>query len=536
MYKILIADDEPKVIQLIKALIEWDRLDIELVATVRDGKSAFREIEKLKPDIVITDIRMPGYDGIELIRQVRRLKLKVDFIIVSGYQHFDYAHNAIKYDVKDYLLKPLKKEEINQTLKKMVDKYKSDNLNREENSKLKSQFIKDRVKIRENFSKQLFTNYSDTLSVELLKNDFYIDFNRAIYKVICVKPDIIYSDSNNGILRLLLEKTRQVVSRVLRPFLSDMIVYDHSGYLYAFICYDKEEAGQIRQGIMTIINEIHGLRDLFEHVAVTVALSDEFVDINEFNKSLEVLKIRISDKILSSTNRIIDTSFYKVSVDIEGIYFSKEQRDIFINIIRELNVLVFDASVKSWASRLSLSKDISGHNYFRLSHMLLDLVSETLSRFDLLDDTYRHTHPYSDTELHMEHTVYALFEKVSIYCCSLLSAAYEIRKQKNLQPITEAINYIDTHFSQPITLELMSSKVAFNASYFSTLFKRETGNNFLEYLTSVRMEEAKRILSQGQVKTGHIGSLVGYSDNKHFAKQFKKHTGLTPSQYKKLYF
>ena len=109
MCRVIIADDEPKVLLLIKNLIQWEELGLELVATANDGISALEMIEELHPDIVITDIRMPGYDGIELIEKAKALDPRIDFIIISGYRHFNYAQKAIRFGVEDYLLKPLKR-------------------------------------------------------------------------------------------------------------------------------------------------------------------------------------------------------------------------------------------------------------------------------------------------------------------------------------------------------------------------------------------------------------------------------------------
>ncbi|HEY8349074.1 MAG TPA: response regulator [Clostridia bacterium] len=107
--RVLIADDEIKVCQLITHLVDWQSLGFEIAGVVNDGKAAYQFICDNKPDIVITDIRMPNYDGIELVRRAKELYPEMHFIIISGYSHFEYAQSAIKYGVEDYLLKPLKK-------------------------------------------------------------------------------------------------------------------------------------------------------------------------------------------------------------------------------------------------------------------------------------------------------------------------------------------------------------------------------------------------------------------------------------------
>ncbi|EIW26972.1 response regulator receiver protein, partial [Pelosinus fermentans A11] len=115
MLKVLIADDEEKICQLIEKLIDWQALDMKLSGVANNGIEALEKIEALSPDVVITDIRMPGYDGLDLVKKTRELNVGVEFVIISGYRHFEYAQTAIKYGVSDYLLKPIKKQELTET-------------------------------------------------------------------------------------------------------------------------------------------------------------------------------------------------------------------------------------------------------------------------------------------------------------------------------------------------------------------------------------------------------------------------------------
>ncbi len=123
MLKILVADDEEKVCQLIIRLVDWEALEMEVVGTASNGFEALEKIRDVSPDVVITDIRMPGLDGMELIRQARLLNGELAFVIISGYRHFEYARTAIKYGVSDYLLKPIKKEELTATLSRIKELY-----------------------------------------------------------------------------------------------------------------------------------------------------------------------------------------------------------------------------------------------------------------------------------------------------------------------------------------------------------------------------------------------------------------------------
>ena len=119
MLKVLIADDEKKVCQLIEKLVDWEALDMQVTAVAENGIEALEKIKEYSPDIALTDIRMPGYDGLELVRLGKEHNPKMEFVIISGYRHFEYAQSAIRYGVNAYLLKPIKKEELNETLRKL---------------------------------------------------------------------------------------------------------------------------------------------------------------------------------------------------------------------------------------------------------------------------------------------------------------------------------------------------------------------------------------------------------------------------------
>ena len=131
MLRVVIADDEPKVNLLLQKIVNWEALGFEIVGTAQDGIRALELIKKENPDLVMTDIRMPGCDGMELIRQAKEANPDVMFIVVSGYRQFEYARTALKYGVEDYLLKPVKADELTRLLKNIYEK-KSEQIKMEE--------------------------------------------------------------------------------------------------------------------------------------------------------------------------------------------------------------------------------------------------------------------------------------------------------------------------------------------------------------------------------------------------------------------
>lgn len=536
MYKVLIADDESKVIQLIKTLIQWETLNLELIGIASDGIQALEMIEKYQPDIVITDIRMPGYDGIELIRRAKVIQPDVDFIIISGYQHFDYAHNAIKYDVKDYLLKPLKKGEINSTLQKMVNTYNHEQSRNHETDLMLKRLKKDKTILQKEFVSRLFNNFdvvSRKITLNQLNNEYQFKFNREYFRLLAFKPDIPYKETDKELLTMLMEKTLFITQQKLVEGISDKLIFKGQDQIYVLLNYDEEDRRLVRNAVLSVVDEVTALRDLFKYVHVTVALSSEVRQISEIYDLKNQVDRRVMNKLLSSTKRVIEID-HKGAKNPEA-YFDEQKKAIFVQYIRELDIEGYSKYFDDWAMTLSLSKDIDGPGYVFLCESIVDLTMATLKRFDLLDEASNNLR-FSKVEYRMERTIKGVFDYTLNYLRAVLGQSVTLRKRRNRSPIEEAIQYIESHYSEPIGLEQVSEIVGFNPSYFSTLFKKETGKNFLEYLTALRVTHGKEWLSDHKLSVSEVAEKCGYLDVKHFSKQFKKYTGLTPAKYRKLYY
>ncbi len=223
MLKVLIADDEEKICQLIEKLIDWQALDMKLSGVANNGIEALERIEALSPDVVITDIRMPGYDGLDLVKKTRELNVGVEFVIISGYRHFEYAQTAIKYGVSDYLLKPIKKQELTETLEKIRVRYneKSEQLTYEERVRLARKSDAERLRTTW-FSNVLYRDRSeqDCSSLEEINKQYYYQLKQGCFQIVCVKFDgISMPDEKN--LEFLTEKTTQIAEQMLKGHVFD---------------------------------------------------------------------------------------------------------------------------------------------------------------------------------------------------------------------------------------------------------------------------------------------------------------------------
>lgn len=189
MIRVLVADDEEKVCQLICKLIYWEELETKLVGTASNGIGSLQMIEAEHPDLVLTDIRMPGYDGMELLKRARIQNPDMGFIIISGYSHFEYAQTAIRYGVSDYILKPVNEEALNATLQKVRQRYMEHQALTEKNLEQKKQQVLDQARVRETLWMDL--EYARIpRNMEALNEKYWYHFQEGKFRTFLIQADV----------------------------------------------------------------------------------------------------------------------------------------------------------------------------------------------------------------------------------------------------------------------------------------------------------------------------------------------------------
>jgi two-component system response regulator YesN len=533
MYRVIIADDEPKVSLLIKNLIEWENLNLELVATAPDGITALELIKKHRPDIVITDIRMPGYDGIELIKYAKEINPDIDFIIISGYQHFDYAHNAIKYGVKDYLLKPLNKNEINATLSKMIEKYS-------ERSRQEMHHMKDIKRQKNEFLQNIYLG-SDALIIKgmnlsQINQDYNLSFVEGSFQALIIKPDFEYQPNNQETMRMLLCKISKIVDQSLKDICSEILWLLLEDRIYIIVNYKNENRKAFRKVLNSIIDESHLFRDIVKNLMITIGVGNAEVSIENIGQSTNEAKEALVDRVVMGSGKIIQYNpELHMKKSVEAIV-SFEKRRKLIDIIE-----IFDAAeIKKWIDEIEKEiyklPNISGQFILDTINEIFEIILYSLKNHANVKTIDKSLISEFHEALQMQNNARVVFEVTNKYVGKMLQQITDDRRNESNRPIKEAQKYINEHYASALSLEEISTIIGFNATYFSTLFKKETGMNFLEYVTIVRIKAAKQLLADSKRSILDISHEVGYNDFKHFTKQFKKVTSLTPSEYRKLYY
>lgn len=534
MLKVLIADDEEKVCQLIRRLVDWDALGLEIAAEANDGDSALRLVDQLRPDIVITDIRMPGRSGLELIQQVKLIAPETDVIIISGYHHFDYAYGAIKYGVEDYLLKPLKRQELTETLQRVVSRHDANALEQSRLADLHQQAVQHAQLLQNTFLESVREKrppHQRQWTPEEVNQHYQTAFTGQYVQLLLFRPDLAPQARGEAVWSLLLQKTVHLVQKALTPY------YTVCGSFEDGVCAIAEcpaAAGVPEKTLRDIQYDLQSMRDIFMDVVVTIAVSPCTRNLSELPKLYQNAATAIQNRLVEGCGRIVRFDRY-APVPLAA---------------REL--LTYDV-------RMRLCKAAELLDMETLDEVLLVLQKFCIQRRDEIDgrfvlDCCKEYVGQLEAEgkkfgLILPAEERASFEErlrwcsSSAECVQTLSAFLKKRlmtwqSQRESQydsPILLAKQYVQNHYAEPLSLEEMGAALGFNASYFSHLFKSKTGKNFRDYVADVRVDIAIHLLQNTDLSVAEISEQVGYQDKKYFTKVFRKSTGLTPAEYKRLY-
>lgn len=537
MIKVIIADDEENVCQLIRGLIDWKSLDMEIVGIAHNGVEALDLIKALSPDLMITDIRMPGYDGLEMIRRAKNINQDLDFIIISGYRHFEYAQNAIKYGVGDYLLKPIKKEDFLTALNKMRTRYlqRTEQLSKEEH--LKNQMKSDADRLRTNlFTDRLLKKGANTedLSLEVINQNYHYSFHTGLFQVCAVKIDSGYEDQYNSAITILDEKVIQILNRLLKGSCFDMGIYLDDSVTYCVLNYDAEDKKTIRRQMKAVLDELMVQKAAFGQLEFTIGAGMVVEDIQHLKDAFRAARFAIGQRLLVGTDRLIEGETPHTASQRESTLLAELNRTMgaALEVLDKNAVLNCIDGLKE---QIKADNDLSGQEIFSLSKHVCDMYLTHL-RNNQIQIQYGGEF-YEKFCIHAGRcsSIDQLFQYLSVMVGESLDVIIEDKKQADTKPIRLAKQYIQQNYMKPISLEEVSGFVGFNATYFSTLFKKESGSNFVDYLTEIRMNKAKDLLRETNLNIAVICEQVGYNDLKHFTKSFTKNTGIKPNEYRKLY-
>lgn len=537
--RIVIIDDEINIIEMLKSLIDWEGLGLSLAGTATDGISATQLIQQERPDIVITDIRIPGCDGLELIRRCHEMGIPAQFIIISGFKQFDYAQNAIRYGVKDYLLKPIKQTELNATLASLTQSL-SKNRQQEASETQQEELLSfSQARLQGSF---LTTFLSDPDSVgeslEDINQNYLLSFAPGLFRVVICKIDTLSlkedTDQDSYFFDSLCEKVSSDFHALVEPHCHVILSSQSGSRITFFFNYDVAQQAHMEQAISSAFEELYRYVIKFKGTEVFVGVGDEVSCPGEFRHSLESAQNAIMQRILHKSGQVLYPSSEPVP-DIQEIFTPTEQR----TMKRNIECFDLDALEQQCINLFTTAERLGIQNaqfYWNLCHSISFYFQSMLVSMHIMDDSER---------LEMD----AALEEALDGCSTLrqfrssftghiraqVSKYYDTQNPSENIAVMIAKKYIAAHYAEKILLKDIAEQVYLNPIYFSISFKRTTGVNFVDYLNEYRIERAKEQLKSVKYSISEIAQNVGFSNVRYFTKIFKRYVGLTPATYRKNY-
>ena len=535
MLKVFLVEDEVVMRNGIKNNIPWEQEGFEFVGEASDGELAYPLIKREKPDILITDIRMPFMDGLELSRLVKKELPQIKIIILSGYNEFDYAKTAISIGVTDYLLKPISSAKLLEAVKKVGDMIEKE---------------QDNVRLMERYEKEMEENIlqekhklwgalaSNRLStIELLEKGQHLgmDFTASAYLVFLFK--LMQEGDATGCSDELNRASEKVNS--LSSTWEKVLSFDRSPEGWAFLIKGESETEVLETfdetkkellnlvaaypkveyfgGLGSIVQRIGDIQNSYKEAARAFS-SRFFLDANQIADSAEMVsvqneedgKIDVSKMLSKKREHELVEKFFKNG--------TVEEVDSFLD---ELFQNIGEQNCKSLLYRQYVVMDL----FFCATDFLENLEIGTEELPEECRDINQIVEKAGNAQS-LRHQIGILFSETM-----MLRDGHSKKKYSKL--LEDAKAFIDENYRHDdMSLNMVAAQVNISPSYFSTIFSSEMGQTFVEYLTHVRLEKAKELLMCSNMRTAEIGYEVGYKDSHYFSYIFKKVVGCSPKEYR----
>lgn len=527
MYKIAIIDDEQIVREGIRDLVDWQALGLELVGDAEDGAKGYALIAEKRPDIVLLDINMPKINGLELTRMLVKEFQEIKIILITGYDDFAYVREALRLGVEDYILKPVTRAEITELLRKQVLKLRTEEKQKKQRVTMKRQLEKSLHLLRQELIRQMI--YGDIDGPLAKKRAKYLDIpvDKKKYGIALLDGDDSEVFENEGLLDFALDN---IITEWLE--MKDIgIFFRTEGLKHAILYYHDMDDIRAEKLYITYLEEIKAIIENHLNTTISVGagkLTDCWDDVSN---SYYEAKVALGQRFFLGTSKIIkggeEVTPKTISqphnfIDIEKEFLKKVQigdSTEVANLIEEIGEMMDGQQCKKGCQTI----------WIQLSILMLKKFVEMDK--DIIKIFNR------DIDISKEINQCKTLGEVKEWVKELYrgcNAFIQDRSTPNKLYMIKILKYVDENYHEKdLSMTTVCDHVHLSVSYFSSIFKKETGQTFIQYLTQIRLKNAKKLLKNTALKTYEIANRVGYSDPHYFSSSFRKHYGMTPSGYRK---
>ena len=543
MLKIFLAEDEVVVRETIKRMIPWEELGFELVGEAADGEMALPLLIRQQPDLLITDIKMPFMDGLTLARLAKKEIPGLKVVILSGYDDFNYAKQAIGIGVEDYLLKPITKNALIERLSEIRSRYEHEKTQKEYYEKFQREMQAYEKNSSRDFFEALVDGSMDMMEVYKRAEKLGLDIVAEAYNVLIftMNCDEDFSGQRDEYSSWEAESLE-----LLENFFaghSSAMLFRSNIFSYGVLLKGQRET--IEENTRACVDEIRkilsrqdGRREWF------LAVGQSVDRLSQIQKSYHTASRAFSQRYLYDENILYydemetmehpggqaetEDNAYLQKVDVNALNPAILQKFLSNGLQEETENFVKDYFY-------AIGQEPMESLVFR-NYVILNVRFSVISFIKGLGcDT--NEMESADTEEVLAESGKNM-ESAIAYAEKMISQAIEIRDQnsgnKNRSILKTAVDFIDSHYmDEEISLNTVANVANVSSNHFSALFSQNMGQTFIEYLTTLRMNKAKELLRCTGMRSSEIAGEIGYKDAHYFSYLFKKTQGMTPSDYRK---
>lgn len=541
MLKIFLAEDEVIVRETIKRMIPWEDLGFELVGEAADGEMALPLLLRQKPDLLITDIKMPFMDGLTLAKVAKKEIPGLKVVILSGYDDFNYAKQAINIGVEDYLLKPITKNALIERLTEIRSRYEHEKTQKEYYEKFHREMQAYEKNSSRDFFEALVSGSMDMMEIYRRSEKLGLDIVAEAYNVLIftMNCEEDFSGQREGYSEWEAESLE-----LLEEFFSEntsAMLFRCNIFSYGVLIKGQKET--IEENTRSCVSEIQRILDRKEQKRQWFVVAGEPVErLSQIQKSYYSASRAFSQRYLYDENILYydemasmekknvteDDSTYLQKVDVNALNPVILQKFLSNGLLEETENFVKDyfyAIGQEPLESLVFRNYVTLNVRFSVMSFLKEIGCDT------------RTLEQEDTEDVLSESSKSL-ENAIAYAKKIISQAIALRDQnsgnKNRSILKTAVDFIDSHYmEEDMSLNKAANAANVSANHFSALFSQNMGQTFIEYLTNLRMNKAKEYLRCTSMRSSEIAGEIGYKDAHYFSYLFKKTQGMTPSDYRK---
>ena len=520
LYRVLLVDDEEDIREGISRKMDWLGLGFSLVGEAANGQDALELAESLRPDVILTDIKMPFMDGLELCRILTDRLPAARFVVFSGFDAFEYAKQAIQMNVVEYILKPINADELSAVLRRLKDQLDRERAERRNVELLRSRYMENLPVLRELFYANLLDGRIEPGTERERAAHLDIDLQGEEW---AVGLAYIGSDRRDALSTLSVQKLLEeslTADRCRLTLYNDWVAVIVS-LTESFTIYD----------LIRVLDRVCTLAASYLGLTLTVGVGAPCKELSGMARSAAEARTALEYRSMVGRGQVI----YIGDLEPDGgqvlTFEEADERTLTAAVRLGSEQEVRDAAA-ALAGKIREANPSAGQYNLFLMELVTHLMKMTRRSGVGVEEVFG-----TGFSLPIQDSALPSLEELEDWCAErYLRLRTLIRRRQTDsagQTVETAKEYIRQHYAESdLSVEKLCAYLHLSSTYFSTLFKRETGTSFTAYVTTVRMEAAAEAIRGTEEKTYLIAQRCGYEDPNYFSYVFKRHFGVTPTKYR----